>query len=289
MNWVFLCQVLWYGFRNGVVYILFASGLTLIFGVMQVVNFAHGEIYMVGAILVYLFTTLLGLNYFLSIALSITSAALLGFISNRLIIQPLLKHRASQASVMLSTMGLSYMLLHGVIASCGSDVVPVEWPLQRVLHVGGIIITEADLILVLVGAITIGGLYLFLTKAKLGKKMRATSQNTMGAKIVGINTLRVYDYTMIAGITLAAVGGILLAPISAAYAGMGQPMLVLGFAIVIIGGMGNVQGVVITGLVLGLAEALFGYYVSTSYKPAFVYALMIAGLLWRPEGVFYRK
>jgi len=289
MNWASLCQVLWYGFRNAVVYILFASGLTLTFGVMQVVNFAHGEIYMMGAILIYIFATLLGLNYFLSVVLSITSVAILGFISNRLIIQPLIKHRASQASVMLSTMGLSYMLLHGVIASCGSDVVPVTRPFQRVLHVGGIMITEADLILVLVGIITISGLHLFLTKAKLGKEMKATSQNTMGAKIVGINTLRVYDYTMIAGTALAALGAILLAPISATYAGMGQPMLVLGFAIVIIGGMGNVKGVVITGLVLGLAEALFGTYVSTSYKPAFVYALMIAGLLWRPEGVFYRK
>ena len=289
MNWASLCQVLWYGFRNAVVYILFASGLTLTFGVMQVVNFSHSEIYMMGAMLIYIFATLLGLNYFLSVVLSITSVAILGFVSNRLIIQPLLKHRASQASVMLSTMGLSYMLLHGVIASCGSAVVPVTRPFQRVLHVGGVMITEADLVVVLVGIITISGLHLFLTKAKLGREMRATSQNTMGAKIVGINTLRVYDYTMIAGTALAALGAILLAPISATYAGMGQPMLVLGFAIVIIGGMGNVKGVVITGLVLGLAEVLFGYYVSTSYKPAFVYALMIAGLLWRPEGVFYRK
>lgn len=292
MEWLTtLGQVLWYGVRNGVAYVLFAGGLSLIFGVMRVVNFAHGEIYMVGAMLVFTFATLLGLNFFLSVVLSLVLVGVLGLIANRVVVQPFLKVKGAGAgmAVLLSTMALSFMLSHGSVAAWGSMVVPVDYPFTGVLHIGGVAIEKAGLVLVFVGAIAIAGLYLFLTKAKLGKEMRATSQNMTGANLVGINVLRVYDYTMIAGALLAGLGAILLAQVTSAFTGMGQSMLVLGFAIVILGGMGNIKGVFIIGLVIGLAEALFGYYVSLSYKLVFIYGLMIAGLLWRPEGVFVRR
>lgn len=290
MDWITsLGQVTWYGVRNGVVYILFASGLSLVFGVMRVVNFAHGELYMLGAMLVYTFATLLGLNFFLSVALSIALVAVAGLLVNRVAVQPILKVKGAAMGVLLSTAALSFILLHGGVAAWGSWVVPINYPVSGAFHIGGVAIEKEGLLLVVVGAVAIGGLHLFLAKARLGKEMRATSQDVRGASLVGIRVLRVYDYTMAAGAMLAGLGAILLAQVTSAFVGMGQPMLVLGFAIVILGGMGNIRGVAIIGLAIGIAEALLGYYVSLSYKLAFVYALMIAGLLWRPEGVFPRR
>ena len=290
MEWMTtLGQVLWYGTRNGVAYILFASGLTLVFGIMGVVNFAHGELYMLGAMMVYTFAAVLGLNFFLSVALAIVSVGILGLIANRVVVQPFLKVKGGGLAVFLATLGLSFVLLHGSVVIWGSLVLPVDFPFPGIIHIGGVAITGAGVALVLVGTIVITGLYLFLSKATLGKKMRATAQNMGGASLVGINVLTMYDYTMVAGAALAALGAILLAQVTSTYAYMGQPMLILGFAIVVLGGMGNVKGAIIIGLVLGILEALFGYYVSLSYKPVFVYSVMIAGLLWRPQGIFARR
>lgn len=290
MEWMTtLGQVLWYGTRNGVAYILFASGLTLVFGIMGVVNFAHGELYMLGAMMVYTFAAILGLNFFLSVALSIVSVGILGLIANRVVVQPFLKVKGGGLAVFLATLGLSFVLLHGSVITWGSLVLPVDFPFPGIIHIGGVAMTGAGVTLVLVGTIVITGLYLFLSKATLGKKMRATAQNMGGANLVGINVLTMYDYTMVAGAALAALGAILLAQVTSTYAYMGQPTLILGFAIVVLGGMGNVKGAIIIGLVLGILEALFGYYVSLSYKPVFVYSVMIAGLLWRPQGIFARR
>lgn len=288
MDWETLGQVVWWGFRNGVAYALFASGLTLIFGVMRVVNFAHGSMYMFVAMLVYVFATLVGVNFFVSIVLSLGLAGLLGFVTNRMTVQPLLSARHAGVTTMLSTLGLSFILLYGSAAAWGSDVVPIDYPISGLLHIGGVAVTRADLVLVALGGAIIAGLHLFLARAKLGKQMRATAENTMGAQLTGINALRVYDYTLAAGVLLAGVGGILTAAVRSVHVAMGEPMLILGFAIVIIAGMRSVRGVIAVGLVIGIAEALFGQYVSHEYKLAFVYGIMITGLLWRPKGVFAR-
>jgi len=291
MDWWFLGQNLWYGVRNGMVYIMFAIGLTLLFGVMGIVNMAHGGFYMLGAMFVYTLTSFLGMNFFVSMILSIALVGVTGFVVNRLAIEPLLKLDGAVMNVMLSTIGLGFMLLYGSTAIWGSDIVPIRppFPFQVTLHLGNITITGAGLVLVFLGVIEIGALHFFLTKTKLGKQTRATSQNPGGASLVGINVSGVHTYTMMGATATAGLAGILVAPIYGAYSSMGEHMLILGFVVVILGGMGNVRGVVITGLGIGLLEAMFGQYVANYYRMVFIYALMIIGLLWRPEGVFVRK
>jgi branched-chain amino acid transport system permease protein len=143
--------------------------------------------------------------------------------------------------------------------------------------------------LFILGAAAVYGLYLLLSKIKLGKMMRATSQNQVGAQLVGVNTRRVYDYTLMFAAALAALAGILMAPIISAHPFMGQPLLIMGFAVVIVAGMGNLLGALIVGIVLGVVEALFGQYVSTYYRTPFIYAIMILILLSRPQGLFGRR
>ena len=139
------------------------------------------------------------------------------------------------------------------------------------------------------GGVTIVGLHLLLTKTRLGKMMRATAQNLTGARLIGTNTQRVYDFTLIIASAIAGLAGILMLLISTAYPTMGQPLLLMGFSVVIVAGMGNLKGAVVVGLSLGVMEALFGQYVDTYFRSAFVYAVMVIVLLLRPQGLFGKR
>ena len=128
-----------------------------------------------------------------------------------------------------------------------------------------------------------------LTFTKLGKKTRATGQNLLGARLIGINTTAVYDTTLMVASGLAALAGVLIVLVSAASPNLGQPLLITGFAVVIVAGMGNVAGAVAVGLFLGVTEALFGQFISTYYRQGYLYVVMIIVLLLRPQGLFGRR
>jgi branched-chain amino acid transport system permease protein len=144
-------------------------------------------------------------------------------------------------------------------------------------------------VLLIVSAIAIVAFHFWLARAKTGKAMRATAQNAIGASLSGINTRRVYDYTMMISAGLAALAGVLLAPVLSAHPNMGQPLLLTGFVIVIVGGLGNLTGTIVVGLFIGMIEAFFGQYISTFYSSAFTYAVMIVVLLLKPQGLFVRR
>ncbi len=280
----FIGQAVWYGLVNGTSYVVFSVGLTLIFGVMGVLNLAHGEIAMLGAMLAYALMTYLGLNYFLALPLSVILIGACGVIFNRVAILPLVS--ASPLSVLLSTIGLSYILLNGSAAIWGSDIYALDFPLKEVMQAGGIRISQESIMLLLLGAAGVVSVYFLLTKVRLGKCMRATSQNLIGANLVGINTNRVYDFTLVIASALAALGGVLIGTIWTASPYLGQRLLMKGFVIVIVGGMGNITGVIGVGLAIGILEAIFGVFVSPYFREAFIYGIMIVVLLLKPEGLF---
>ena len=199
----FVAQAVWYGLVNGASYVVFAIGLTLIFGVMGVLNLAHGELAMLGAMFVFSLTASLGLSYFLALPLAVVVVAASGVIFNRVAILPLV--RASPLSVFLSTIGVSYILLNGSAAIWGSDVRVLSSPLTAVMQVGVIRISQESVMLLVLGAVGVAALYLLLTKVRLGKSMRATSQNLTGASLVGINVNRMYDFTLVIASALAAL------------------------------------------------------------------------------------
>ncbi|MCE2527645.1 MAG: branched-chain amino acid ABC transporter permease [Actinomycetia bacterium] len=287
MNWDVLGQQLWNGLLNGSIYVIFAAGLSLVFGVMRVINMAHGELTMLGAMLLFTFTDVVGLNYFVGAVVVVAVMALAGFLVNRGTVRPFLGH--SELVVILSTVALSFMLLNGSLVVWGSSPKGVDRPFSEVVQVGGIYMTTAHILLVGVCFAAVLALYLMLTRTKLGKMTRATGQNLLGARLIGINTTAVYDATLIVASGLAALAGVLIVLISAASPNLGQPLLITGFAVVIVAGMGNVGGAVAVGLFLGLTEALFGQYVSTYYRQGYLYVVMIVVLLLRPQGLFGRR
>jgi len=286
MSWIVIGQQMWNGLTNGVAYVIFALGLNLIFGVLKVTNIAHGEFFMLGAMLLVSLQEILGIDFFLALILSTLFGAGLGFLCNRIAVRPLLT--ASPLSTLLSTLAVSYILLNA-----GIIVWPfpksVEPPISGTLNLGVVSITGASLVTLGLGGLVIAGLYFFLSKVRMGKEIDATSQHMVGASLVGINVKKVYDLTFVIAGALAALGGGLVAPLWQANTTMGQYVLLKGFAIVVVAGMGNVLGCLWVGLLAGIAEALFGQYVAMYHKEGFLFGVMIISLLLKPEGLFKKR
>jgi branched-chain amino acid transport system permease protein len=258
----------------------------LIFGVLRVINIAHGELFMIGAMVVASLQRLFGMNFFAALIPSVILVSALGILCNRLAVRPLLD--APELSTLLSTLAVSYILLN-----LGRVIWPypmtVRTPFRGILKLGDIRIAESSLMSVFLGGLIIAALYYFLARTRMGKEIQATAQERTGANLVGINVKRVYDITFIISAALAALGGISVAPVWQAQTMMGQYVLLKGFAILVVGGLGNLTGCVVIGLAAGVVEALFGNYVSLYYKEGFLFVIMIIMLLLKPGGLFAKE
>jgi len=280
-------QIVWLGLVDGVSYALFASGLVLIFGIMGIFNFVHGELYMIGAMLVFTLQHYFGLNLLASVPLSILTVAILGVIINRLAVQPLF--RFSPFPVLIATLALSLILLNGAGAIWTVRGRLIEHPFAGVISAGGLHFSIVGIALIISGGIVIAALYLFLTKVKIGKQIRATAQNLTGASVVGINTLTIYDITWMTAAALAAVGGIWGGILHSATPVMGQHALILGFVIAVVAGLGNLAGAAVIGVAIGILESLFTFYFEPLYTKPFIYSILVIVLLLKPQGLFAKR
>ncbi|PYO58520.1 MAG: branched-chain amino acid ABC transporter permease [Candidatus Rokuibacteriota bacterium] len=277
------------GVTIGVVYALIAIGLTLVFGILGVINFAHGDFYMIGAFLTYTLTVRLGLEYFLALALTIAGGAAVGLLAERLAVRPL-KDR-HMFTVVLSTLGLSIFLENGALLVWGPDPREIElaWG-SRPLLIGGVVITFLRLAVLATAAALIVALTWFIRRTTWGMAMRAVAANRDAAALMGIPVDRVYAITFAVGSALAGVAGGLLGAMFTIEPTMGEWAVVKAFSVVIMGGMGHVPGAVLGGIILGVAESLGAGFLpgGTSYKDGIGYAILILVLLYRPQGLFGR-
>jgi branched-chain amino acid transport system permease protein len=280
-------QMLWLGIELGTVYVLISLGLTFVFGVMKIVNFAHGELCMLGSMMVYTLMTYLKFKFFTATICSIAFVAIWGIFINRLAIRPVMA--ISPVAIMLSTLSFSFIMVHTGNFVWSDQARRIDAPFQKVVQISGISVSGQTIMIMIIGVIAVTALYLFLNKTRLGKLMQATSQQIVGAKLIGINVNRIYDYTLMIASGLAALGGIFTITILYAFPSMGENLLPIGFAVAIVGGMGSIRGCIVVGLLMGIMEAVFGHYISMYYRPAFVFGLMIIALFVKPEGLFARR
>jgi branched-chain amino acid transport system permease protein len=287
MNFVALGQAMWYGTVNGAGYVLFSSGLALVFGIMKVINIAHGELFMLGAVSMFALAHYTGMNIFGASLLAVVGVAAIGIAINRAVVQPTFK--VSQLAPLLATLGLSLIMQYGTFTIFGPYARLAPQPFVGVNNVYGIAIGHVPLMIVITSVVVVILLQIFLAKTRWGKEMRATVQNLTGANLVGINTKRVYDLTFALASGLAALGGILLGIFHTVVPSMGQPMLITGFVIIIVAGMGNLVGAAIVGFIVGIVESLLIAYTWPAYTPAFIYLILVAVLLIRPQGLFGAK
>ena len=281
---VFLQQLL-NGLANGMGYVLIAVGLTLVFGVLRVVNFAHGEFFMLGAYVTYYGMTLAGMDYISALLMATVMVAGLGILANRFFFQPLKKEH--EFTILLSSLGLALLLSHLAETIFGADPKYVDTPFSdATLSLGEITVTQQRIGVIVVASAMIAATYWFIKHTRMGKMMQATAQNPEGAALTGINTRFVHAYTFALACALAALSGALVGPTAMLYPTVGDWAVLKGFIVVVMGGLGSVTGALLGGLILGVAESLGGGYISLGFKEAIGYAIIIVVLLLRPKGLF---
>jgi len=269
----------------GGTYALLGIGLTLIFGIMNVVNFTHGALYTVGAYVMYLAAAALGLNFFLALPVAILGGLLLGAAIELLLLRPF---RGSDIdTTMLVMIGAGIILQSGTLWTFGgvAKAIPSPFP-EAPLQIGPVSVSWLRLF-VLGAALTLIALtYALINRTKLGLAMRAAFQDSDTAALMGVDVRRIYTATFALGSSLAAAAGALLGPVYVVFPQMGGLAELKAFAIVILGGLGNVTGAAIGGFILALAEEFGAGYVSSGYRDAMGFLIIIAVLLYRPTGLF---
>jgi branched-chain amino acid transport system permease protein len=278
-------QFLANGLVSGVFYALSALGLTLIFGLMRVVNFAHGEFYMMGGLLGWFVTANLGLDFFSGLVVVAVVMAAFGWLVDRLLIERV-RDQGEEPGILL-TIGLSIFVANTALLIVGTAPLKVVAAASNApLILGPIVLTKLRLLAVVMCALAIIGAHLLIKKTKLGCAMRATFQDPMAAQLAGIRISHVYASTFALGATLAAISGMLLGSIYVAQVTVGGVVSLKAFVVVILGGLGSFAGAIVGGLILGVAEAMWGGYISTGLVDIIGFVLVILILLFRPYGLF---
>jgi branched-chain amino acid transport system permease protein len=286
-----LGQQLWLGLLSGVVLTVFSTGLVLLFGVMRVVNMAHGALYMLGAMFTYTAQSHLGVPFVPAALLSVVAVGAFGVMLNRVALQPMEHTRAArrggtESAALLETMVLSFVVYNAAVLTFGAKTRSIDTGIEGTFTVLGAAITAQGLVLLVVGAVSVVTLQIFFAKTMLGRSMRAAADDPKGASLAGVDIRRMYDYAWLLASVLAALAGVLIAPLSAASPTMGQDTLITGFAVVVAAGLTSFSGVVVAALGLGMLGALFAQFVSTYYQDVFIFGLMVLVLLARPTGLF---
>jgi branched-chain amino acid transport system permease protein len=282
-----LLQHLLNGLVLGGTYALLGIGLTLIFGLMNVVNFAHGEFYTLGAYLTFAGASMLRLDFLLAVAAAILGGGLAGAACERVLLRPLAGE--SIDTTMLATIGLWIVLQNGELLAWGGVARSIAHPFPtRPVVLGPVSLAPLRLAVLGAALVLIVGAHLLIHRTSLGVAMRATFQDRETAALMGIEIGRIRTLTFAVGSGLAAAAGALLGPIFLVYPAMGDLAALKAFAVVILGGLGSFAGATLGGLLLGVAEELGAGYVSSGYRDAVGFVIIILVLLFRPAGLFAR-
>jgi branched-chain amino acid transport system permease protein len=278
------------GIVFGSLYVLVALGLTLIYGVLVQINFAHADVVTIGAFAAYFFTFALGGNYLASIAVALLVGAVLGWLVNATIFAPL-RERGSELLPLIATIGVSILLQNAMLLWFGPIPYPFDSPYSNeVIRIGGgTFITWQNLIIVVVSTVTIVLLYAFMKFTFMGKALRAVAQDRETAGLMGINPNQLIMLTFVIASALAGMGGAMLGPILVLTPFAGTTVIVKAFAIVIIGGFGNVEGTIIAGLLVGLIESYATQFVNPGLTDIIVFTLLLLMLAFRPTGLIAEK
>jgi branched-chain amino acid transport system permease protein len=282
-----LLQHLVNGLVLGGTYALLGIGLTLIFGLMNLVNFAHGEFYTLGAYATFAALALGGAPFFVAIAAAIVLGGAVGALCERVLLRPL--RDESIDTTMLVMIGLWIALQNAELLGWGGVARSIPHPFPTApLTLGPVGIAPLRLFVVTTAAVLIVAAWLLIQRTGLGRAMRATFQDRETAALMGVRIGRIHTATFAFGSGLAAAAGALLGPIFLAYPSMGDLASLKAFCVVILGGLGNFAGAALGGIVLGVAEELGAGYISSGYRDAVGFVMIVAVLLLRPAGLFAR-
>ena len=280
------------GITLGSIYAIVALGFTLVFGVLGILNMAHGEIFMIGAFIGVLVTSVLGLPLWVAFLSAVIVTAILGYLLERIALRPLRgKQGVSHLAPLISTIGVSILLENLSHHLFGAGNHPFRHSFAQIqIQVGSITIYLVQILIFAISIPLMVVLSYWLAKTKAGKALRATAENLETASLLGVNTKRTITTTVILASALGGIAGILVGmAFNSVNPQMGLSMGLKGLAIIILGGMGNVKGAMVGGLLLGLSETMIVAYGDSGYRDAVAFIAIIFILLIRPQGIFGNK
>jgi branched-chain amino acid transport system permease protein len=282
-------QLIVSGLAIGIAYGLIGLGLSLVFGVLNLINFAHGEFYMLGAFVIYTLVNLWGIPYLVAIPLTALVLAAFGWLITATYVEPLVK--TSETAMLIGTLGVSYVLLEVARIIWGADQQQIQYPWRgETLHLlGDSRVPLQQIFTGAVGIVCTIVLVIVVYRTRYGRYMRAVAENPAAAGLCGINVKRIYRMTFAIGTAVAALAGSTAGAINAHSFLSGQQIVLKAFVVVIIAGLGNIPGAITAGLLLGLVETLGGGLISPDYQNGFGYLLLVLVLLVRPDGLLARR
>lgn len=279
-----LIQQLFNGLTIGSVYSLVALGLTLVYGILHIPNFAHGALYMIGGYVTLSMMTLSGLNYWIAMFVSVIVVGLLGVFLERFVFR--LLRDAPPLHDKIAAIGILLFLEAFAQFVWGADFQTMQSPYGQVVTILGLTFTMQRLLIIVAAIVVMSVLYLFLKKTYTGSTIIAMSQSREGASLVGININKVAMLTFMISGGLAAIASSLASPINLVFPGMGHLVILKAFVIIILGGMGSVPGAIVGGYILGFSESLGATYISNDYKDIIAFFLLVVILTVKPTGLF---
>jgi branched-chain amino acid transport system permease protein len=278
-----LAQSILNGLAAGWVYVLVAVGLTLVFGIMNIVQFAHGEIYMLGAYFSYLLIKSCGFSFWEALPLTAIVIGLLGVVLERFFFRPF---RGNFEPSIIVAVGLMVLLQTVAVVGFGTSTKSMPGIIPGVLTVSGITLSWDRLLAILFGIVLVSALFLLIQKTKIGQAMVAVSQDPYAAALQGIDVNRISAVAMVLGCALAAIAGSLMGSIFGTSPFMGTSAIIKGIAVIILGGLGSIPGAVAGGLILGLIDGLVPPLLSPTMAGIVGFGVIIIVLLLRPRGLF---
>ena len=275
----------------GSVYALFALGFTLVFGVLEVINLAHGAVFMAGAYAALLLVTKANLNIWVALPLAMLASGALGLLIDQIVLKPLRGRRAHHLMPMIATIGAATLITNAAQGIFGAETsrFPLGTIPEESFQIGTIRITELQIAIVIISFLLMILLMVILKKTRLGKAVRAVAENPQTSYLLGINVEGVFRLVSFTAAALGGGAGVLIGlSFNAIFPFMGQPLMPKGIAVIILGGMGDVRGAMVGGLFLGVAEVMSVAYLSSDYRDAVAFGLLFLILLVRPSGLFGR-
>lgn len=277
------------GLRTGSIYALIAIGYTMVYGIAKMINFAHGDIIMVGAYALYFSISVLGLPVPIALLITVIICGVLGVMIEKVAYKPL--RSAPPLAVLITAIGMSFFLQSASLLIFGSTPIPFQSIIPNVnISIGPVVISSITVVTLIVTAIAMILLTLFVNKTKLGSAMRAVSEDKGAAELMGINVNSTISMTFAIGSALAAVAGVLyICQYQSMKPTLGALPGIKAFVAAVLGGIGSIPGAMIGGILLGLIESVSKAYISTELADAIVFGVLIVVLLFRPSGLLGKK
>lgn len=281
-----MLEILIVGAVSSAIYAMLAVGFTLIFGVARILNLAHGTFYALGAYGAYFFTAHMKLPLLPAALCAIAVVAVFGILVERVLIRPM---RGSQLAMLMITLAVALVVEQGLFLTFGSEYRNVPAFVDAKFTIGGVDIAGSRLLALGVGVVLIGALWLFIQRTRLGAAILAISQDPVAAQYMGIPSDRIFAVVMAISAALAATAGVLAGPFLTVQPTMWLLPIVKAFAIVVVGGLGSIPGSILAALMLGYAETIVAYMISTSWTEIVSVLATLLTLMFRPAGIFGRR